>query len=76
MNLKKSSGRLVIIVKGFLKLPNLHMLLKQEGPSLLGKLILMTFGELLIVFVTKVKSATPRLFNGPEVLASDLIEQN
>ena len=28
MNLKESSNRLVIVTKGFLKLPNLHMLIK------------------------------------------------
>ena len=40
--------------KGFLKLPNLHMLLKQKSPSLPRNLALGTFGELLIVFSTKV----------------------
>ena len=29
LNLKQSSGRLVIVAKGFLELPNLHMLLKR-----------------------------------------------
>ena len=33
LNLKESSGRLVFIAKGFLKLPNLHMLIKQESIS-------------------------------------------
>ena len=28
------SDKLVIVAKGFLKLPNLHMLLKQKSPSL------------------------------------------
>ena len=30
MSQGQSSGRLVIVVKGFVKLPNLHTLLKQE----------------------------------------------
>ena len=45
---------LVIVAKGFLKLPNLHMLLKQKSPSLPRELALRTFGELLIVFSRKV----------------------
>ena len=45
---------LVIVAKGFLKLPNLHMLLKQKSPSLPRHLALRTFGELLLVFSTKV----------------------
>ena len=40
--------------KGFLKLPNLHMLLKQKNPSLPRNLVLGIFGESLIVFSTKV----------------------
>ena len=36
-------------VKGFLKLPNLHMLIKQKSPSFSRNLALETFGELLIV---------------------------
>ena len=40
--------------KRVLKLPNLHMLLKQKSPSLPRNLALGTFGELLIVFSTKV----------------------
>ena len=54
LNLKQSSDRLVIVAKGFLKLPNLHVLLKQKSPSLPRNLALGTFGELLIVFSTKV----------------------
>ena len=53
LNLKKSSDRLVIIAKGFLKLPNLHMLIKQESITS-RNLALGTFGELLIVFLTKI----------------------
>ena len=51
---KWSSDRLVIVAKGFVKLPKLHMLLKQKSPSLLRNLALRTFGELLTVFSTKV----------------------
>ena len=41
------------MAKGFLKLPNLHML-KQKSPLIPRNLALVTFGELLIVFSTKV----------------------
>ena len=54
LNLKKSSDRLIIIAKGFLKLPNLHILIQQNSLSLPRNLALETFGELLIVFSTKV----------------------
>ena len=50
----QSSDRLVINAKGFLKLPNLHMLIKQKSPLLPRNLALVTSGELLIVFSTKV----------------------
>ena len=51
--------RLVIVVKGFLKLPNLLMLMKQNLADV-------TFGGLLLVFSTSI----PSLFNGLEVLPS------
>ena len=54
LSLKSSSGRLLIDVKDFLELPNLHMLLKQKNPSFSRNLVLGTFGELVIVFLTKV----------------------
>ena len=54
LNLKLSSHRFVIIAKSFLKLINLHILLKQKSPSLSRNLALKTFDELLIVFSTKV----------------------
>ena len=54
LNPKESSSMLVIVVKGFLKLTNLHMLIKQKNPSLLRNLALGTFGELQIVFSAKV----------------------
>ena len=42
------------VAKGFLKLPNLHMLIKQKSPLLPRNLALVTSGELLIMFSTKV----------------------
>ena len=54
LNLKESSDRPVIVAKGFLKLPNLHILIKQKSQSLPTNLVLRTFGKLLIVFSTKV----------------------
>ena len=52
--LKYSSDRLVIIVKVFLKVPNLHVLIKQKSPLLPRNLALRTFCKLLIVFSRKV----------------------
>ena len=46
--------RLVIVAKAFLKLLNLHMLIKQKSLLLPRNLALGTFGELLIVFSTKI----------------------
>ena len=46
VNFRQGSNR----CKRFLKLPNLHMLLKQKGLSLPRNLALRTFGQLLIVF--------------------------
>ena len=54
LNLKYSSARLVIVAKGFLKLPNLYMLIKQNSSSFPRNLALDTFGKLLIVFSAKV----------------------
>ena len=51
---KVSSDRIVIVAKVFLKLPNLHMLIKQKTPSLPKNLALRTFGKLLTVFSIKV----------------------
>ena len=45
------------------------MLIKQKIPLLPRNLALVTFGELLIVFSTKVNAIAP-LFNGPEVFSS------
>ena len=54
-----------MVAKGFLKLPNLHMLIKQRILSLRRNLAPGTFGELPIG-----KSAIYPLFNGLEVLSS------
>ena len=60
-----------VVAKGFLKLPNLHMLIKQKSPSFNRNLLLRTFGEFPIYSVSnKGKSTIPPLFNGPEVLSS------
>ena len=58
------------IEKGFLKLPNLHMLRKQKSPSLPRNLVLGTFGELPVVFSAKVNLLLPPLFKALEVLSS------
>ena len=58
--------RIVIVAKGFLKMPNLHMLIKQKSPLLPSNLALKNFAELVIVFSTNVNP----LFNGPEVSCS------
>ena len=49
-----SSDRLVIVAEWFLKLPNLHVLIKQKSSLLPRNLALMTFSKLLIVFSIKV----------------------
>ena len=69
LNLKKSSDRLVIVVKGFLKLPNLHMLIKQESITF-QQLGSQDFWQIVNSVLKKRKSAIPPLFNGPEVLSS------
>ena len=52
-----------MVAKGFLKLANLHVLIKQKSPSLPRNLTLGTFGELPIVFLTKI-NLLYLLFNG------------
>ena len=47
LNLKQSLYRLVIFVKMFLKLSNLHMLIKQKNPLFHRSLALRNFRELL-----------------------------
>ena len=54
---KKISGHLVrpvTVAKAFLKLPNLHMLVKQKSLLVQRNLAPWIFGELLMVFSTKV----------------------
>ena len=69
LNLKESSDKLVIVAKGFLELQNLHMLIEQEfiTPQKLGSY---DFWEIANSVLNKDKSATPPLFNDPEVLSS------
>ena len=49
VNFRQASNR----CKRFLRLPNLHMLIKQKSPSFPWNLALWTLGELLIVCSTK-----------------------
>ena len=60
---------LVIIAKGFLKLPNLHMLTKQKSITS-QKLVSRDFWQIANNFLNKGKSAIPPLFTDPEVLSS------
>ena len=69
LNLKLSSHRLVVIAKGFLKLPNLHMLLKQESITY-EKLGSQDFWWIANSVLNKGKSDISPLFNKPEVLSS------
>ena len=59
----RQANGFLIIAKGFLKLPNLHILIKQES---------ITSQKLGITnsFLNKDKSAIPLLFNSTEVLSS------
>ena len=62
----------IIVTEGFLKLPNLQMLIKQTSPSFPRNVALQTFGKLQIAnsVLNKGKSAIPPLFNDPVVLSS------
>ena len=53
-------------LKEFLKLPNLHMLIKKMSPLLGSR----DFWRIANSVLNKGKSAIPPLFNGPEVLSS------
>ena len=64
LNLKERSERPVTIGKGFLKLPNLHMLIKQESIWLLD------FWQIPDSVLNKGKSTIPPLFHSQEVLLS------
>ena len=57
-----------MVAKGFLVLPNLHMLMWQKSPSIHKNLAPGTFGKLLSV-LSRGKSAISPLFNGLEVLS-------
>ena len=56
-----------LIAKGFLKLPNLHMLIKQISLSLPRNLAPRNLAKLLI---NSALNKVPPLFNDPEVLSS------
>ena len=58
-----------MVAKGFLKLPNFHMLIKQESITF-QKLRSWDFWQIPNSVLSKGKSAIPPLFNGPEVLSS------
>ena len=70
LNLKKSSGRLVIIAKVLLKLQNFSMLIKQKSPSLSKKLGSCDFWRIANRVFNKSKFATTGLFNDPDMLSS------
>ena len=57
-----------IVAKGFCKLPNLFILIKQKSLSPPRNLALATSGELLIVVPNKAQSVIPPLFNDTQVL--------
>ena len=59
LHLKCSWDRLEIVAKGFLKLPNLFMLIKQKILSLFGKLPCVNLSELLILFSTRANLLYP-----------------
>ena len=62
--------------KGFLKLPNLHMLIKQKSPFLPRNLALLTSDKLLIVFSTKVNLLYLLYSTGRRCCLLHLIKQN
>ena len=68
INLLNLKYRLVIIDKGFLKLPNLHMLRKQESITS-QKLGSRDFWSIANSVLSKSKSTIPSLCNSPEVLS-------
>ena len=68
--LKYSSDRLLIVAKGFLKLPKLHILIKEKNPLLPRNLALHDFWQIANSVLNQDKSALTPLFNGLEVLSS------
>ena len=67
---------LVIVAKRFLKLPNLYMLIKQKSPLLPRNVAPVTFGELLIVFSTKVNLLCVLYSTARRCCLLHLIKQN
>ena len=70
LNVKENSGRLVIVAKGFLKLPDLHIQIKQKSLSLRRNLA-RDFCQFANSVLNKGKFVISPLFNGPEVLSSE-----
>ena len=69
LNLKQSSDSLVIVARGFFKLPSFYILVKQESITS-WKLVSQDFWQIANSVLNKGKSAIPPLFYGPEVLSS------
>ena len=65
-----------MVAKGFLKLPNLHMLIKQKSPLLPRNVALVTFGKLPIVFSTKENLLYLLYSTAPRCCILRLIKQN
>ena len=62
--------------RGFLKLPNLHMLIKQKSPLRPTNLAVVNFGKLLIVFSTKVNLLTSSIQRPGGVVFFNPTKQN
>ena len=60
----------MIVAKGFLKLANLHILIKRKSPFFSQKLGSWDFWQIANSVLNKGKSAIPPLFNSLEVLSS------
>ena len=69
LNLKKSSHKLEIVAKRFLKLPNLHMLTKQEFISS-QKLCFPDFFKNANTVLNEGRPVIPPLLNDGELLSS------
>ena len=68
LNPKESSDKLVIVAKGFMKLPNLHILIKQESIS--SQKLSQNFWRIASGVLNNGTSVIPPLFNRREVLCS------
>ena len=68
--LRSKSDMLFIIPKGFLKLPDLLLLIKQGSLPLPRNLAFPIFGESQILFLIKENSTTLPFLNCPEILPS------